>query len=87
MYSLVLNTLKKSIKAFEQNDSAVAATIAELDDIVDDMEKKLRKGHIKRLNEGKCYPASGVIYLDLISNLERVGDHAVNIANAVLGKY
>ncbi|HHV78907.1 MAG TPA: Na/Pi cotransporter family protein [Firmicutes bacterium] len=87
MYDLVLNTLKKSIKAFESNDLGIAATIAGLDDIVDDMEKRLRKGHIKRLNEGRCYPASGVLYLDLINDLERVGDHAVNIANALLGKY
>ncbi len=38
-----------------------------------------------RLNAGLCYPASGVVFLDIISNLERIGDHSHNIANMVLG--
>lgn len=48
------------------------------------MEKQLRLNHIKRLNEGSCDPSSGVIFLDLLANLERVGDHSFNIASYVL---
>ena len=43
-----------------------------------------RKSHIKRLNEGKCSVISGVLFLDLMSNLERVGDHTVNIAETIV---
>jgi phosphate:Na+ symporter len=48
------------------------------------MEKQLRANHIKRLNEGKCNPSSGVIYLDILNNLERVGDHSFNLATYIL---
>ena len=44
------------------------------------MERGLRRRHIDRLNQGVCNPGSGVIFIDILSNLERVGDHANNIA-------
>ncbi|SUV08223.1 sodium-dependent phosphate transporter [Cytobacillus firmus] len=50
------------------------------------MERKLRKQHILRLNEGLCTGQAGIVYVDIVSNLERIGDHAVNIAEAVLGE-
>ncbi|NLL51081.1 MAG: hypothetical protein GX248_00040, partial [Peptococcaceae bacterium] len=40
---------------------------------------------IQRLNEGTCSGNNGAVYLDIISNLERIGDHSVNIAEYVLG--
>ncbi|HEY9581539.1 MAG TPA: PhoU domain-containing protein, partial [Savagea sp.] len=43
-------------------------------------------GHIRRLREGSCSLEAGMVYVDIISNLERIGDHAVNIAEVVLGK-
>ncbi len=46
----------------------------------------MRKQHIIRLTEGACSGQAGIVYIDIISNLERVGDHAVNIAEAVLGE-
>lgn len=51
---------------------------------IDQKEKELRNSHLKRLNKGICYPTSGVIFLDIISNLERIGDHANNVAEVVL---
>ena len=48
------------------------------------MEKQLRHLHIQRLNEGLCAPASGVVFIDLVTNLERIGDHATNVAEIVL---
>jgi len=87
MYGLVRDTFAQAVQALESGDEELAARVAKMDDVVDQMEKDLRVNHIKRLNEGKCYPASGVVFLDLISNLERIGDHAVNIADAVLGRF
>ena len=51
-----------------------------LEDDIDAMERNLRRRHIDRLNQGVCNPGSGVIFIDILSNLERVGDHANNIA-------
>ncbi len=54
------------------------------DDIIDEMYKKLRKNHIERLNNYVCEPNAGIIFLDIISNLERMGDHSTNIAESIL---
>ena len=85
-YSMVDAMLEKAVRAFETNDHALAQEIVQEDFKVDEQEKILRKMHIDRINTKKCYPAAGVIYLDLLSNLERVGDHANNIADLVLDK-
>ena len=62
----------------------MAQKVIEREGEIDLMEKNLRKKHIRRLNEGKCQPTAGVLFLDAISNLERVGDHASDIASAVI---
>ena len=53
---------------------------------VDKLEDELREKHIQRLSKGKCEPESGVVFLDLISNLERIADHATNIAGYVVSE-
>ena len=65
----------------------MAREVIQEDDIIDDLERTLRKHHIERLNQKKCTPPSGVIYLDFISNLERVADHATNLAEVVTGDF
>ena len=52
--------------------------------VVDELEQILRENHIERLNQQLCTPGSGVIFLDVINNLERAADHANNIARFVL---
>lgn len=51
------------------------------------MERTFRKKHIHRLNLGQCSAHSGIVFTDIVSNLERIGDHAVNIAEAILQKH
>ena len=84
LYSKVDSMLERAIIAYRNNDQELAKEIVVEDDEVDEMEKTLRKSHIDRINTRKCYPQSGVIYLDLLSNLERIADHANNIANLIL---
>lgn len=84
MYEMVVSMLEKAIKAFEHDDRELARFVVSEDDLVDNEEKVLRKKHIDRINTKKCYPQSGVIFLDLLSNLERVADHANNIAYLVV---
>lgn len=73
-----------SIIALVNLDMHKAKRAVELEGVVDEMEKVLRKKHIARLNEGRCETSSGIIFLDLLSNLERVSDHASNIAQAAM---
>jgi phosphate:Na+ symporter len=51
--------------------------------MVDNMEEELREKHIERLSSNLCKPEAGIVFLDIISNLERISDHANNIAGYV----
>ena len=84
MISKVLESVRVAVEALESNDKSKASGIVTMDDALDAMERELRAKHIRRLNQGICYPASGVVYLDMLSHLERIGDHAVNIAEEVI---
>lgn len=84
MSSKAQETFKMAVDAFLTNDNKMANKILVNEEEIDSMEKELRSHHIKRLNEGKCNPSSGVIYLDIINNFERVGDHSYNIASYIL---
>lgn len=54
--------------------------IHDLENRIDTQEKQFRKNHIDRLNRGECDPEKGVHFIDILSNLERIGDHSHNIA-------
>lgn len=84
MTDTVRGNIINALKVFDSGDKALAYSVIETDDLIDDMEKKLRKSHIIRLNEGLCNGSANASYLDILSNLERIGDHAVNIAEYTL---
>lgn len=84
MYKYTLETVDKAIKAFEEDECKKANEVIKLEDIVDSYEKKLRQSHIRRLNDGVCNATVGAIFLDAISNLERISDHSTNIAQTTL---
>jgi len=84
MLELVVETVSLAIQSLDQLDVEVAKQVLANENKIDDMERKLRKHHIVRLNNGICTGSAGVIFVDLISNLERVGDHAANIAESVI---
>ncbi|MBB4825729.1 phosphate:Na+ symporter [Sporosarcina luteola] len=86
MFTLTIETVGKSVKALDLNDTELARAVAEQEDLIDKMERRFRKNHIVRLNGGHCSAQAGIVFVDIVSNLERIGDHAVNIAEAVLGK-
>lgn len=86
MFTLTIGTVEKALEALDTNSLGLAREVAEQEDLIDKMERKFRKKHILRLNEGICSPQAGMVFVDIVSNLERIGDHAVNIAEAVLGK-
>ncbi|MFZ5942731.1 MAG: Na/Pi cotransporter family protein [Bacillota bacterium] len=86
MIKKVKEILTLSLEALKTDNIQLAKQVVASDDIIDQMEKDLRRGHIGRLNEGTCNGSAGAVYLDILSNLERIGDHAVNIAGYVLGE-
>ncbi|MFS0559909.1 Na/Pi cotransporter family protein [Terribacillus sp. 179-K 1B1 HS] len=86
MFLLTTDTVKDAMLALQNNDKEQAKIVVEQENKIDTLERKLRKQHIQRLTEGSCSGQSGIVFIDIISNLERIGDHAVNIAEAVLGE-
>lgn len=84
MMDLVEKTLEYSFDMFANRSQEHMAEVIALEDQVDEREKKLQKAHVKRLAKGRCTPEAGMIFSDTISGLERVADHATNIAFAIL---
>jgi phosphate:Na+ symporter len=87
MYSKVDEMLEQAIKAFTDENPSLARSVVDQDDVVDHLERTLRKSHIIRITDKICHPPSGVIYLDVLSNFERIADHATNFAQVLLGEF
>lgn len=86
MFDLTILTVAQAVKALELMDREEALVVLQKEDQIDKMERQFRKKHIIRMNEGLCTAAAGIVFVDIISNLERIGDHAVNIAEEVLSE-
>lgn len=78
-----MNALQWAVKARTEGSAEATRKVVEYEANVDLMEAEMRERHIQRLSRGKCEPESGVIFLDILSNLERISDHAMNIAGYV----
>ena len=66
-----------------KNDKELVSTVNEIEDKVDNMRRKLVQGHIDRLGEGKCQPQSSGVFINLVGNMERIGDHLHAIGYSV----
>lgn len=85
MFKLTIETVTLSLEALDRSSLVSAKLVGDKEMLIDEMEKRLRQKHIARMNLGECTGASGIVFTDIVSNLERIGDHAVNIADAILG--
>ncbi len=72
-------------EAFSNNDVKIAAQVEPLEEIIDIMVARLRDQHIDRLKDGVCAIDTGVIFLDVLNNVERISDHCSNIAARIIG--
>lgn len=83
MGDTVMTVLEHAFLARSQYLLCNVDTAEELEERVDDYEEEYRAEHIDRLARGECSASAGVLFLDALSNLERISDHAVNIAQYV----
>ncbi|UWD49525.1 Na/Pi cotransporter family protein [Clostridioides difficile] len=86
MYNKVVSAYTYALESMRTDDVDLACKVIKIEEQVDIMEKSCRANHMYRLNNNLCSIENGVIYLDVISNLERISDHAVNIAQQVIAK-
>lgn len=84
MAESVMQILEYSIDMFSHKNQEHMKEILHLENEIDDKEKKLLRSYVKRMRKNKCTPEAGMIFSDTISGLERVADHATNIAFAIL---
>lgn len=80
MMNMVNTILRFSFEMFVKSTEEHVEDILHLEDAIDEKERELQQKHIERLSNNECSPEAGALYSDIVSGLERVADHAVNIA-------
>ncbi|HEY8464332.1 MAG TPA: Na/Pi cotransporter family protein [Bacillota bacterium] len=84
MFGKVSEVFNKACLAFSEDNLELAKQIINWEDSIDKLEEELRQNHIHRLNQGKCWPGSGVIYVEILSNLQRISAHSANIVSTIV---
>ena len=83
MLEMVNKIIRYAVEMFAKSEESHMQEIVTLEDQVDEKERELQKKHVERLTKGECSPEAGMIFSDIVSGLERVADHATNIAFAI----
>jgi phosphate:Na+ symporter len=84
LINVTTDILKDMVSLLDGDELELCYKILDEEDEIDELTEKLKDDHISRLNEGICNPYAGIIFMDLLTNIERVGDHASNIAQGIL---
>jgi phosphate:Na+ symporter len=84
MMDLVNKMLIESINMFVSGNMSHMNEIRLLEEEIDQMERNLQTAHIRRLERGDCSPEAGIFFTDVVSDIERVCDHGMNIAFALI---
>ena len=84
LLDMVISLIRYSMDMFARSDESHMQEVIALEDKVDAKEKEMQKAHVQRLTRGECSPEAGMMFSDIASGLERVADHATNIAFAVI---
>lgn len=83
MLEMVNTIIRYAVDMFVRSDETHMQDIIALEDKVDEKERELQHTHVERLTRGECTPEAGMIFSDIVSGLERVSDHATNIAFSI----
>lgn len=84
MLDMVNTIVQYAIEMFANGSDEHLQDILKLEDCVDKKERDLQRAHVERLTKNECSPEAGMIFSDVISALERISDHATNIAFSIL---
>ncbi|MBH6949612.1 Na/Pi cotransporter family protein [Clostridioides difficile] len=84
IYNKTITNFKDALIVLDVKDFELANKVLEVENEVNYLEKTFRNSHMIRLNNGNCTIDAGVLYLDLLTNLERISDHSTNIVKQVL---
>ena len=80
----VQEVMALSLRAFTKQDMSAASKVEPLEQVVDQLKESLRNNHITRMKTGKCSMEAGIIWADILTDLERISDHCSNIAGCIM---
>lgn len=82
--AMVMDQLNTAVALFlaQSNDQAAFQAVEDVEEEIDNLTEALREHHVERVKNKKCSAKNGMLYLDILTNLERIGDHAENIATS-----
>lgn len=84
MYNKVIASYSYALEAMVTSDVNLACKVIKMEEQVDIMEESCRVNHMRRLNNNLCSIDNGIVYFEILTNLERISDHAANIAEKVI---
>jgi phosphate:Na+ symporter len=84
IFSVAVSMFRNTINALKDEDIAAARTVLEDEKQLNHLQVLLKDNHIKRVNRGECNMLSGIIFIDFVDNVEKIGDHLTNVAQGVL---
>jgi phosphate:Na+ symporter len=84
LFTLLISMLDDTLQSFQNGDVDLAKKVVRNEDLVDELEELFRYRYIERLKNGEITFVVAENYADILSNLERIGDHLTNIAGAVI---
>ncbi|MPN01113.1 hypothetical protein SDC9_148316 [bioreactor metagenome] len=84
MFNAVEEILETTIEAFEKNDITIAIKVEPLEEVIDMLKEAVNSAHIKRLMAGECLVDTGIHFVEIATNLERIADHCSNIAFSII---
>ncbi len=85
IYSVSREFLVMVIDGIRERNRYIKPEADAYEERINSLEDTMREGHIKRLNEGICGVDPGLVFIDMLTNFEKIGDHCFNIAEAVVG--
>ncbi|MFA6648097.1 MAG: Na/Pi cotransporter family protein [Candidatus Izemoplasmatales bacterium] len=86
LFSIIRSQLEKSTRAYFEENLALAIEVTKTEEELDRLVKEYRKNHINRINDRSCEEINAGFYVDILSNIERIGDHCNNMAINVINK-
>lgn len=83
MLERTLELCRLALSALHSRDRRLLPQVLVREETIDDLEKEFQRRHVERLTRGACTPGAGMVFSDMLSNLERVADHATNVAFSI----
>ena len=86
MTDAVQEAFRYAVKAREERNVTSARKVSACEDLVDSLRDEQKERHMDRLSRGECKPEAGLVFIEIIDNLERISDHAQNMAEYIMNE-